>query len=111
MKTKMTTDSLAEILNVFTELGYEARSYSGRGMYGKHCLGVIIPQGTSAFTLGMELVRELGELGDEYDYLFGEVAQDSMGYDTIVYFRRIEFTQEMKRALDEGYSDDEDELE
>ena len=37
-------------------IGFEPRSYSGRGMFGKCCVGVVVPSTSSAlFKIGYEL--------------------------------------------------------
>jgi len=73
--------------------GYSARSYSGRGMYGKRCVGVVTK---NAFQLGTKIAAAL--LADEEDGsdLVGQLArlqvcEDSMGLDTIVYFPKVEW--------------------
>jgi len=80
--------------SMLEEAGYNPRSYSGRGMYGKSCLGVEINGNVGK--LFAKIVEELSyvdrnEVGS--GYIFEEVSEafenmetDSMGLDTIVYF-------------------------
>ena len=83
------------------DMGYETRSYSGRGMYGDECLGVTVED---PVVFALELGQEIGS-NEEYDN-FGKfnnlprVSWDSMGRDYIVYFPRVPF---------EGEESDEDE--
>lgn len=60
------------------------RAYSGRGMYGSACFGIVVngPASTAMFMLA---VREVIGLEDTV-YLASAMQSDSMGYDTIVYF-------------------------
>lgn len=41
-----------KIINLIEAAGYEPRSYSGRGMYGKQCLGVDLPKIAHLVKLG-----------------------------------------------------------
>lgn len=83
------------------DLGYETRSYSGRGMYGRECLGVTVEEPVS-FAL------ELGEaIGADDERSFGRlpaVRWDSMGRDYIVYFPNVPYDGEN----DESDEEDED---
>lgn len=75
-----------KLLGAIESAGYEARSYSGRGMFGKECVGVEIPQDESAFALAAKLVLAVfDEDGDEEAYNFTSdladlcVSEDAMG--------------------------------
>ena len=86
--------------NIIEGAGYEARSYSGRGMYGKECLG---------FTTDDSFMVTMGNILEELAYVHGHeteekltafakvlknAATDSMGLGTIIYFPRIERKEE-----------------
>lgn len=77
------------------DLGYETRSYSGRGMYGRECLGVTVEDPIS-FTL--ELGYAIGQ--EETSELPRRTSWDSMGLDYIVYFPNVPY---------DGEDEDEDE--
>lgn len=77
---------------IFNDIDYEIRSYSGRGMYGSHCLAVECdnPSGLIA-----EVFLHLAENRVPYDKLV-QVAEalkdsrtDSMGTSSIVYWPNI----------------------
>ena len=93
------------------ELAIPCRSYSGRGMYGKECLGIDIDRGA----LG-------GTIADLVDHVFGtfdldkdsdldavtaitealrRMASDSMGMGMIYYFPGIPFTDDRETEDDE----------
>lgn len=85
----------ADILN---EAGYNVRSYSGRFMYGRSCLGFVVDDGTAMEALGEvlenitngehdtdKILDRVSDLGS----LLRETRQDSMGLGTIVYFPSI----------------------
>lgn len=81
------------------------QSYSGRGMYGRSCVGVVVPRDVSSFQLAAAIAvalldEEDGER-DVEDLADLRVSEDAMGLDTIVYFPRVEWPA--------GLSDDGDE--
>lgn len=74
------------------------RSYSGRGMYGRSCLGVVI----DSFDIGKliaHIIRNMDFAGDdtfdrrEIADSFEEMCWDSMGYQTVVYFKNVRYTE------------------
>lgn len=83
-----------KIVSAFKDVAYELdvdlRSYSGRNMYGKTCLGVTLGAG-QVFRFVAEvtvLVTEFGDgfLTEEIIDIMDRARTDSMGYDTILYF-------------------------
>ena len=91
MTTKLTP---ARLLAALANTEYEPRPYSGRGMYGKSCVGVVVESLGDAFLLGARLALELGEEPPI-------PSSDSMGRGLIVYWRTIEMEEV-------GVVDDED---
>lgn len=88
-------------------IGLEPRSYSGRGMYGKKCLGVVVSSEnrheiTEAIIDATVTFAEAGEYGeiDELKRALRRESQDNMAYDTIVYWPGVEFTE--NESDDEG---------
>lgn len=87
------------------ELDYTTRSYSGRGMYGKECLGVEL----GALKDVGELVADLIEAAADDPNCADDVARgvrrmswDNLGLGIIVYFPSVPF-------VDAGTDDHEDE--
>lgn len=80
--------------------------YSGRGMYGDTCFGVIFENGVSAAfswlaALGYQLGYDEGQDGTPEDVdtdlatdLARNARTDNMGYSTIVYFPRFQLDEE-----------------
>ena len=80
--------------------GYVTRSYSGRAMYGKKCLGFETSRNQSPIRATAEIMVELGdrcrykegsqdlELSDFAEF-FSDVKEDSMGLGMIIYFPEI----------------------
>jgi hypothetical protein len=90
--------------DIFEEANFPCRSYSGRAMYGKECLGVTIERGQDVGMLFANIVDGLYELvahdheEDHHEQAFLDVADamramrtDNMGLGTIVYFPGVEF--------------------
>ena len=64
---------------------YEIRAYSGRGMFGRTCLGIVVNRISKLFHLG----AEVGDLAFDV----ATICVDSMGCDSIVYFPEIDLNQ------------------
>lgn len=96
MSTKITFELL---LDTFENLGFEVYpNYSGRGMYGKKCVGVIF---SDSLALNVAMVTlELMSRGcnsREIERLFSSSATDSLGIREILYFPRIETPEYFKK--------------
>jgi hypothetical protein len=61
----------------------EVRSYSGRGMYGKSCIGVVL-DGTSAWTLALALADRNNGSMDLFD--LDAPREDDMGMSARIYY-------------------------
>ena len=88
------------------DAGLTPRSYSGRGMYGKECLGVNTDM--SAMAVAGWLIKALKETVDDEsqwdelaDILYDTVI-DSMGRGIIMYWPSIAFEGEENEDLSEG---------
>ncbi|GJA75711.1 hypothetical protein ACV1DG_23215 [Aeromonas hydrophila] len=62
---------------------FSIRSYSGRGMYGRYCLGLDIPPGKDATPVAIKM-------GEAFK-LLGQGSKDSMGHGSILYWPRIRY--------------------
>ena len=71
------------------EVDGDARTYSGRGMYGKSCAGITISDESSLVELGAAIVTTI-EDEDLSDTLIKGARLDSMGRGVIVYWPTIE---------------------
>ncbi len=82
---------------VLEDAGYETRSYSGRGMFGKTCLGVSTDQSLGAiFATILAGAVELARQDEDFDSSELESAvqglrTDALGRNEIVYFPRVLF--------------------
>ena len=80
-----------ETENAWGTGAYLTTDYSGRGMYGERCVGIVCDDVASTlFTLGMEIgdriSNETGTTWLELAETFKQSRQDSMGLSSIVYF-------------------------
>lgn len=90
--------------------GYEAYSYSGRGMMGRQCVGLTCSDVNTAIADLVEKlvttddVRDIRESNlvditihdkiSEFCDALRSSAQDSMGYDRVLYFKSVEWQDE-----------------
>lgn len=85
---------------------YKVTEYSGRGMFGKSCLGVQI-DGMSE--LGALLAAIIEKVSIDNRAIIAEdissIATDSLGKGVIVYFSKVEFLHEL---IDEDSIDEND---
>lgn len=84
----------------FQSIDYQTRSYSGRGMYGKACVGVEVSNGSvgnlfAECLVGIDEHLDKDELPAILEMLreaFSDMRTDSMGRnDTIVYFPNVKW--------------------
>jgi len=71
-------------------------TYSGRGMYGRECLGLIFRDDAEAFRFAIGIGALIGEgriEGLDDPYVWGSPSVDSMGRSTIYYWTSIEVTE------------------
>lgn len=86
-----------DVKDACESMGYQARSYSGRGMYGRACLGIEVPRGISTSSLAFKLAIELKAIGaeDAIDFLMNrDWNQDSMGLGSIIYIPSLSWEDE-----------------
>ena len=81
--------------------GYEAYSYSGRGMFGRKCVGLTCPDVNTAIADLFEVVFDAsGDYDECMDILTAlceairKSASDSMGLDKVLYFKSVEWQDE-----------------
>lgn len=103
---KLSSKALHEAITALSDNGYDLqislpRKYSGRGMYGKQCIGVVTDQPLKLMALITAQMAEI-DLLDEFLNIIGSVAQDSMGYDTVVYFKRVEWPEGVEETEEES---------
>lgn len=94
MNITLTTEQTELLEQHLDDLGAEMRSYSGRGMYGKECLGIDLDDMADAFRLAL-LVSD-----DDLAVALMSPKFDDMGKGIIVYFPNV--------AVPEGVTDEDD---
>jgi hypothetical protein len=99
MTTTLTTEQIETIQDLASEIdGAELRSYSGRGMYGKQCLGIDMDSMADAFRFALMIEDE------DLTVALSNPCFDSMGLGIIVYFPNVEAPE----GIDDDEDDDED---
>ena len=99
MTTTLTPDQIEDIQNLVSDIdGAELRSYSGRSMYGKQCLGIDMESMTDAFRFALSVEDS------DLIYKLSQPVFDNMGRGIIVYFPNVEAPE----GIDNDEDDDED---
>lgn len=75
-----------ELIEVLSWYGEVQENYSGRGMYGKTCVGVVLDNANSIYDIMSDLA--------ERENRMPAPSQDSMGLSTIFYWPRIQYEDE-----------------
>lgn len=91
---------------------FEPRSYSGRAMYGRRCVGVTVDS-DKVLSVGARLVAAVLDdsddpfaIAEEYAELMDKARSDSMGLDMIIYWPDVAWPADEDE--DEEADDDED---
>jgi hypothetical protein len=71
-----------QFIEMLEEIGCDHRAYSGCGMHGKQCVGVVTDD---VFNLGVSLGLVMADRGYP-NGLAADTWYDSMGLDTVVYW-------------------------
>lgn len=89
------------------------RSYSGRGMYGRSCLGIetggFAEDTWAPFASILEVIADDPDQVRDFADLMSKTRQDSLGLGVIFYWPSVEWTEEMENFLDSDDEDNEDE--
>mgnify|MGYP003395646932 CR=1 FL=1 len=83
----MTDKVFRTLVAAINGAGYKARSYSGRFMYGKECLGVTLSRGQSE----TDFVLDIAEFDPTVAQLLRHPTSDAMGLGIIIYWPSIEW--------------------
>lgn len=94
----MNAETFIEIIET---AGYEARSYSGRGMYGRSCVGISLDRGESAFTAGARLAHACDSNDDAEEIAELSPSSDSLGLGSILYFQEFVWPESQTNDNDE----------
>lgn len=87
---KLTAEQFEILTDAINATGVEAQPYSGRGMYGQSCLGIVPNTDTARYFMHLAQVL-IGDGQEEtLDLLMGSPSrEDSLGKNTIVYFPNL----------------------
>jgi hypothetical protein len=88
---------------VLEEAGYEPMPYSGRGMYGKYCVGVRTGDIGHLFADILSVTKDNSSVHlDEVSDAFRCMRTDSLGLDVIIYFPTVEYSDQYSNEDDDG---------
>lgn len=80
-----------DLFRFFDDKNYNPRRYSGRGMFGRHCLAIEINSLQSLFSLGVKIQAEFGDDSDIMSFL-ENILTDQIDRQYIVYWPKIPFS-------------------
>ena len=80
-----------ELQEIAERNGMETRSYSGRGMYGKECLGIVCDLRELC-----QLMIDYGSSSNGYTPEIPRINEDSLGLNAIYYFPTIKFEEDIE---------------
>lgn len=89
-------------------LDVTVRSYSGRGMYGKACVGFDVERGQSVARFAFRLAVELSHLGEEGEDAISDLCdlewrEDSMGMGAIAYLPGLPWEGDEEEAAENEF--------
>jgi hypothetical protein len=87
----VTLEQLSEVEGFCGDIGIDVEfrtDYSGRGMYGRTCLGAVLENDGDALVLAIAFAEVLG--AEDAIELVRRTSTDSMGRGTIHYWRHVE---------------------
>ncbi len=96
--------NLERIKEIFRDCDLTPRSYSGRGMYGRNCLGVVCGNPMADLLQVVSSVAENAEDPQEVaDFIntLGRPSTDNMGRDAIVYFEALPWEDSPDEVVEE----------
>lgn len=85
------------VCELIREAGHEPRSYSGRVMYGRQCVGVTTDDPFALIGDMLQAVMDRGEADGELEMirtLLKDTRTDSMGRSSIVYWPEVEWSSD-----------------
>lgn len=103
---------LQKLLEALDDGDCKLRSYSGRAMYGKECLGIVVHQPSTALSAIVDACLNHAEdmsRDDREDVIrgVGSYRTDNMGLDMIVYFPQVHFVDDEEDTDDDEEGEDE----
>jgi hypothetical protein len=83
------------LIEIIDATNHDARSYSGRGMFGKQCVGVTVDDGVFEWIAGA--IEECEDV-EEAAWLVRMVKTDDMGRGKILYWPRLDWPADLEAA-------------
>lgn len=95
---------IQRMIDELEKTGFKVCSYSGRCMYGAHCIGVDVDDWGTALKIGAVLREAFGIL--QVEALGDTMHWDNMGRGFILYWPSLKVTPELRIARDEDEDED-----
>lgn len=83
------SSELLDVISIVTDEENIITDYSGRGMYGEKCLGIVTPNQMELIGYMLEEINDREdskELINEFSQMIRNCRIDNMGYNYILYF-------------------------
>lgn len=83
------SSELLDVISIVTDEENVVTDYSGRGMYGERCLGIVTPNSMELIASILEEInfqKDSKSLIDEFSQMIRNCKIDNMGYNYILYF-------------------------
>ena len=90
-----------QFIEMLDDVGYAARRYSGRGMYGKQCVAVVTDDNPMIIAANLMYCQDEETQGILLR-IITSARSDSMGLSTVHYFPRVEWTEDCEEAEQES---------
>lgn len=90
---QVTSEQLFTIRQAVAARGVDVQvrtDYSGRGMYGRQCVGFVTEHDSLAVTA---VVNAVAEVVTGFEWKRGDVAEDELGLQRITYFPKLTYIQ------------------
>jgi hypothetical protein len=82
----MNVETIELFLNAIEEAGYSPRTYSGRAMYGKQCVGVPLERWQSDIDFVLDVIEAMHGVEGLSSRVMRDSRSDSMGRGSILYW-------------------------
>jgi hypothetical protein len=83
-----------QFIRLCEDLNYNVRSYSGRGMFGKNCVGVTLDENPIDFIINLLSEEMEPEERDVLVEILRKYRIDNMGMGSIIYFPSLKWEED-----------------
>ena len=97
-----TNDETVILVREMLEAGLDVHKYSGRFMYGDHCVSIHTDRDTTPFEVGLIVGKICGQNRDDLPNIddLPDVKQDSLGMGMVIYWPQLAWSAEVEREIE-----------